>query len=71
MSDTKRQNARARASGLFVVMPKIAKNKSAERYYRDALDKIDRPDDNGDCGRLKTRIYDGRRMAWRTSVIVW
>ncbi len=40
MSDTKRQNARARASGLFVVMPKIAKNKSAERYYRDAMDRL-------------------------------
>lgn len=40
MSDPKRQNMRARASGGFVVMPRIIKNKTAEVYYRNAIDKL-------------------------------
>ncbi len=62
MSDTKRQNARARASGLFVVMPKIAKNKSAERYYRDALDRL--------TDQMITAIVDGLKRAYTTIAVM-
>ena len=37
MSDTKRQNARARAAGGFKLMDDIIKNKSADVFYRNAI----------------------------------
>lgn len=39
MSETQRQNARARAAGGYRVMPPIIKNKSADVYYRNAMDR--------------------------------
>ena len=61
MSDTKRQNARARGAGGFVVMPPIIKNKSAEVYYRNAIDKL--------TEQMLTAIVTGLERAY-TSVAV-
>lgn len=61
MSDTKRQNARARAAGGFVVMPQIIKNKAAEVYYRNAIDKL--------TDQMITAIVTGLERAY-TSVAV-
>lgn len=61
MSDTKRQNARVRAAGGFVVMPPIIKNKSAEVYYRNAIDKL--------TEQMITAIVAGLERAY-TSVAV-
>ena len=51
MTETQRQNARARAAGGYRVMPSIIRNKSADVFYRNAIDK--------ETDRILSAIFDG------------
>ncbi|MDE6571184.1 MAG: hypothetical protein K2L95_03130 [Alphaproteobacteria bacterium] len=51
MTETQRQNARARAAGGYRVMPSIIRNKSADVFYRNAIDK--------ETDRMLSAIFDG------------
>ena len=59
MTETQRQNARARAAGGYRVMPPIIKNKSADVYYRNAMDR--------ETDRMLSAILSG--LADRKSVV--